>query len=212
MQAKTPIAVFAVLGLLLATVVPAAAAAGPTQTNYSTDDGLLSLSDLPDDNTTNETDDNTTTNVTDNVTNETETGDNFTDNTTDDNFTSNQSSEDAMNEFVQKLHSYIDSVKNDTNVSAPGRLISGWVLAHNPGNAPDHAGPPSDTPPGQAGKTNNSSQGPPADVPGQRGNETASNGPGDKGNNGHGSDKEKGNNGNGPKKAIETFVSLLSFD
>jgi hypothetical protein len=62
------------------------------------------------------------------------------------------------------LTDYVQNVTNDSNVSAPGIHIAEWVIEHNPGNAPEHAGPPAHAGPGGDNTTANETdgdQGPP---------------------------------------------------
>ncbi|MFD1646580.1 hypothetical protein [Haloarchaeobius litoreus] len=165
MSTKTTFALFGALLLVVGAVAPAAAAAGatPAQPVDSTATDLT-----PDDNETddNETDlpDNETDDADENETdidgdNETELDGNETD--------SEQSSADAHNEFARMLTEYVQNVTNDSNVSAPGLHIAEWVIEHNPGNAPEHAGPPAHAGPGADNTTANETdggQGPPDHV------------------------------------------------
>jgi hypothetical protein len=60
--------------------------------------------------------------------------------------------------FGEVVVEYIETVKNETdadpeNQSSIGRMIADFVVANNPGNAPDHAGPPAEA--GEAKATGN---------------------------------------------------------
>lgn len=71
---------------------------------------------------------------------------------------------DAADAFGQAVSAYVHMLKGDDAASI-GPEVAEFVLEHNPGNAPDHAGPPAwvtddeRTPPGQDGDRE---RGPPA--------------------------------------------------
>lgn len=88
--------------------------------------------------------------------------------------TANESFGARVSAFV---HSLLDGTDDQRRI---GRVIAGWVVENNPGNAPDHAGPPGDDT-GQA-----------------EGNVTATGAPENPGkDNGHGPPEHAGSNGNG---------------
>ncbi|AGB14889.1 hypothetical protein Halru_0243 [Halovivax ruber XH-70] len=67
------------------------------------------------------------------------------------------SDNESENAFGQLLSSFIEDT-DKSEVDGPfGQFVADFVHENNPGNAPDHAGPPAD-----AGGDNESSQGPPA--------------------------------------------------
>jgi|AntRauTorcE11898_2_1112593.scaffolds.fasta_scaffold02955_2 hypothetical protein len=202
-------AIFGVLVMLVAAVGPVVGAAAPASSDATTAiDGNADFAISSDNETTNDT------NTTDG--NETDVDENATtENATDFNATSSTA---AANEFAAKLQQVVANATNDSNVSAPGLVIASYAVANNPGNAPDHAGPPNGTP--GANVTNNSSGGPPNGTTGGAadGNETdgSDGAPDNGGDNG---------NGNGPNHivaasdaaadfAVETAlaVSATSFD
>jgi len=90
------------------------------------------------------------------------------DNETDDNETDDETTNDTdgnesdvpfgliVSQFVQELQSM-----NETD-GPIGITIASFVTENNPGNAPDHAGPPEDAGPG--GDDNETDQGPPEDA------------------------------------------------
>jgi len=87
---------------------------------------------------------------------------NETDNSTDGNLTT---------PFGHQLQAYIASLENGSDNSTNssdrprGILIATWVVANNPGNAPDHAGPPAWAGPGgdENDSDNETQRGPPGD-------------------------------------------------
>ena len=90
----------------------------------------------------------------------------------------NSSHEDDS--FGQQVSAFVHSLLNgDEEQRRIGRMIAEWVVANNPGNAPDHAGPPEDAGPPSAATQGGADAG---------GNATASSAPENPG---------KGN-GNGP--------------
>jgi hypothetical protein len=64
--------------------------------------------------------------------------------------------------FGQQVVAFIDFLRNsdDSEERNMGRAIASWVVANNPGNAPDHAGPPEDRGPD---KDDERERGPPDD-------------------------------------------------
>jgi hypothetical protein len=198
-------AIFGVLVMLVAAVGPTVGAAAPTGPDATTaiDDGadFAIDSDLDDDE--NESDDDE---------NESDDDENESDVDGNESAFNATSSTAAANAFVEKLHQVVANATNDTNVSAPGRVIASYVVANNPGNAPDHAGPPNGTP--GANATNTSDGGPPEGTPGANATNGSSGGPPNgtpggapDGNETDGSDGAPGNgggNGNGPKQVAAT--------
>lgn len=150
-------AIFGVLVMLVAAVGPMVGAAAPASSDATTEiDGDTAFaidSELDEDDDENET----------------------TDNETAVNGTSSAAAADA---FVAKLQQVVANATNDSNVSAPGRVIASYVVANNPGNAPDHAGPPNGTPGANAtNATNASDGGPPEGTPGANATNGSSGGP-----------------------------------
>lgn len=72
----------------------------------------------------------------------------------------NQTNETTTNEsFGQQVSAKVFSLQNDTNVTGGlGPSLATWVVANNPGNAPEHAGPPEDV---TRGPPDDVTQGPP---------------------------------------------------
>ncbi|ELZ11142.1 hypothetical protein C479_07533 [Halovivax asiaticus JCM 14624] len=76
------------------------------------------------------------------------------------------SDNESENAFGQLLSSFIEDT-DKSEVDGPfGQFVADFVHENNPGNAPDHAGPPAD-----AGGDNESSQGPPAQAGNDDGDE-----------------------------------------
>lgn len=209
-------AIFGALVMLVAAVGPMVGAAAPTGQDATTaidDDADFALS--PE----NETDDENETDLEENETddeNETDLEGNETDdeNETDVNATSSTA---AANEFAAKLQQVVANATNDTNVSAPGRVIASYVVANNPGNAPAHAGPPNAT--SGANATNASEGGPPNGTPGASATNGSSGGPPNgtpggapDGNETDGSDGAPGNgNGNGSTQVVAATDVATDF-
>ncbi|MEF8773381.1 MAG: hypothetical protein V5A23_00925 [Halobacteriales archaeon] len=77
----------------------------------------------------------------------------------------------ANESFGDRVSNFVHSLQNDSNVSHIGPLVAEYVLENNPGNPPDHAGPPE----WLTNESKNRTQGPPehAGPPGEDdGNET----------------------------------------
>lgn len=87
----------------------------------------------------------------------------------------------ANESFGARVSAYVHELLNGTDDQRQiGRLIADWVVENNPGDAPDHAGPPGD----DTGQTD--------------GNVTATGAPENPGKgNGHGPPENPGSNGNG---------------
>lgn len=87
----------------------------------------------------------------------------------DGNESDNSTDGNVSTPFGQQLQDYIASLENGSDNSTNGSdaprgiLIATWVVANNPGNAPDHAGPPAWAGPGGNDSDNETQRGPPGD-------------------------------------------------
>lgn len=113
----------------------------------------------------------------------------------------NETNETTTNEsFGQQVSAKVFSLQNDTDMTGGlGPSLATWVVANNPGNAPDHAGPPENL---TRGPPENVTQGPPehAGPPENKTQGGSGNGgpPADKG---PSDGKNKGGNGGPPDHA-----------
>lgn len=116
----------------------------------------------------------------------------------------NETVTETNESFGQAVSAYVFSLQNDSNVTGGlGPQLATWVVANNPGNAPDHAGPPENMtrgPPGDMtrGPPENTTRGPPEDTTrGPPENKTQSgNGGGPPESAGQDGDAERANGGN----------------
>ena len=141
---------FALVGvvvLVLSAFGPAVAAADAT---VESADASHSVSAL------NETDDNETVNDSEN--------DNETvDDSESDELDETNETENGSDAFGPQVNAFIES-PNDTSRTGPrGLLIADFAGSNNPGNAPDHAGPPAHAGPGGDDNETDDRRGPPED-------------------------------------------------
>jgi hypothetical protein len=54
----------------------------------------------------------------------------------------NETDDNGTDSFGKRVSAYILALHNDQNVTRIGPYVAAFVTAENPGNAPDHAGPP----------------------------------------------------------------------
>ena len=142
------LALVGVVVLVLSAFGPAVAAADATTESADASYSVSALNETDDNETV---DENETVNESDelNETNETEDETNETENGSD--------------AFGLQVNAFIESL-NDTNQTGPrGHLIADFVVSNNPGNAPDHAGPPAHAGPGGDDNETDDRRGPPED-------------------------------------------------
>lgn len=141
---------FALVGvvvLVLSAFGPAVAAADAT---VESADASHSVSAL------NETDDNETVN-------DSEDDNEMLDDNESDELNETNETENGSDAFGLQVNAFIESL-NDTNRTGPrGLLIADFVVSNNPGNAPDHAGPPAHAGPGGDDNETDDRRGPPED-------------------------------------------------
>jgi len=103
--------------------------------------------------------------------------------------------------FGQEVSTFVhDLLNGDEEQRRIGRLIAQWVVENNPGNAPEHAGPPDDHgPPSTAGSADSNQTGGNATVSSASDNPGGGNGNGNAGGNGNGPPDNPGK-GNGKAK------------
>ena len=101
-----------------------------------------------------------------NVSDANETDANETDaNETDDGETDANETDDGEMSFGNEVATFIDALLEHRNASTEvGPAVSSFVVANNPGNAPDHAGPPADVGDNETDEDDNETRGPPADA------------------------------------------------
>ena len=54
----------------------------------------------------------------------------------------NETADNETASFGQRVSAYVHALQDDENVTRLGPHVAAFVTANNPGNAPDHAGPP----------------------------------------------------------------------
>ena len=86
-------------------------------------------------------------------------------NETDDGETDANETDDGEMSFGNEVATFIDALLEHRNASTEvGPAVSSFVVANNPGNAPDHAGPPADVGDNETDEDDNETRGPPADA------------------------------------------------
>jgi len=99
----------------------------------------------------------------------------------------NETDDNESDAFGQEVSAFVAQLQNDSNVTRIGPLVASFVVANNPGNAPDHAGPPE----WLVNDSVNRSQGPPDHAgPPEDGNESDAGPPEDRGGDGDDADDE----------------------
>ena len=147
---------FALVGvvvLVLSAFGPAVAAADATAESA---DASYSVSAL------NETDDNETVDDSEGL-NDSEDDNEMLDDNESDELNETNETGNGSDAFGLQVNAFIESL-NDTNRTGPrGLLIADFVVSNNPGNAPDHAGPPARAGPGGDDNETDDRRGPPED-------------------------------------------------